>query len=392
MKSKKILFSALALVYVGFVGFIIDDDLLKKALESFQKYQEKNIQEKVYIHTDKSYYAIGDDIWFKAYVVDAQTLTPTTQSNILYVDLINGRDSVKKTIRIPLVAGFGNGNFELKDSLQEGNYRIRAYTNWMRNFGDTFYFDRTVKIGNAWTSQLITKTDYTYTKDGNNENVAAKINFSNIDGFPYANKEVSYQVEIDFRNIAKGKAVTDADGNIIIQFTNDKPFLAKDGRISTSLKIAENTVVNKYIPIVSTSNQVDVKFFPEGGDMINSVRGRVAFKALGADGLGQKITGYVADNNGEKLANFESRNVGMGYFSLTPVEGKTYYAMVKFADGSEKKINLPVTKAQGITLSLVNNEVDSLMVKVVASQNFASKNQGKSFIVVAQNSGNIIYT
>ncbi|MBC7654873.1 MAG: TonB-dependent receptor plug domain-containing protein, partial [Oligoflexus sp.] len=91
-------------------------------------------------------------------------------------------------------------------------------------------------------------------------------------------------------------------------------------------------------------------------------------------------------------ANFESRNVGMGYFSLTPVEGKTYYAMVKFADGSEKKINLPVTKAEGISLSLVNNEVDSLMVKVVASQNFASKNQGKSFIVVAQNSGNIIYT
>ncbi|OAQ40246.1 hypothetical protein A5893_04645 [Pedobacter psychrophilus] len=392
MKNRKIIFSTLAIAFIGFVGFIADDDLLKKALESFQKYQETNIQEKVYIHTDKPYYAIGDEIWFKAYVVDAQTLTPTSQSNILYVDLINGRDSVKKTLRIPLVAGFGNGNFELKDSLQEGNYRIRAYTNWMRNFGDTFYFDRTVKIGNAWTNQLITKTDYTYTKEGNNEKVAAKINFSNIDGFPYANKEVSYQVEIDFRNIAKGKAITDADGNINIQFTNDKPFLAKDGRISTSLKIAENTIVNKYIPIISTSNQVDVQFFPEGGDMINNVRGRVAFKALGADGLGQKISGYIADSNGEKLANFESRNVGMGYFSITPIEGKTYYAMVKFEDGSEKKINLPLNKAEGISLGLVNNIADSLIVKVAANQNFASKNQGKSFTVIAQNSGKVIYT
>lgn len=392
MKNRKIVFSTLAIAFIGFVGFISDDDLLKKALESFQKYQEINIQEKVYIHTDKPYYAIGDEIWFKAYVVDAQTLTPTTQSNILYVDLINGRDSVKKTLRIPLIAGFGNGNFELKDSLQEGNYRIRAYTNWMRNFGETFYFDRTVKIGNAWTNQLITKTDYTFSKEGNNEKVAAKINFSNIDGFPYANKEVSYQVEIDFRNIAKGKAVTDSDGNINIQFTNDKPFLAKDGRISTSLKIAENTIVNKYIPIVSTSNQVDVQFFPEGGDMINGVRGKVAFKALGANGLGQKIVGYVADNDGEKLANFESRNVGMGYFSLTPAEGKTYYAMVKFEDGSEKKINLRASKAEGISLSLINNLADSLTVKVVANQNFASKNQGKSFTVIAQSSGNVIYT
>ena len=392
MKNRKIIFSALVIAFIGFVGFAADDDLLKKALESFQKYQEKNIQEKVYIHTDKPYYAIGDDIWFKAYVVDAQTLTPTPQSNILYVDLINGRDSVKKTLRIPLVAGFGYGNFELKDSLQEGNYRIRAYTNWMRNFGDTFYFDRTVKIGNAWTNQLITKTDYTYTKEGNNENVSAKINFSNIDGFPYANKEVSYNVEIDFRNIAKGKAITDADGNINIKFTNDKPFLAKDGRISTSLKIAENTIVNKYIPIVSTSNQVDVQFFPEGGDMINSVRGRVAFKALGADGLGQKISGYVEDNDGQKLANFESKNVGMGYFSLTPVDGKTYDAVAKFEDGSEKKIKLPLSKAEGISLSLVNNTADSLMVKVVANQNFASRNQGKNFSVIAQNSGKIIYT
>jgi hypothetical protein len=392
MKSKKILFSALAIAFIGFIGFIADDDLLKKALESFQKYQEKNIQEKVYIHTDKPYYAIGDDIWFKAYVVDAQTLTTTPQSNILYVDLINGRDSVKKTLRIPLVAGFGYGNFELKDSLQEGNYRIRAYTNWMRNFGDTFYFDRTVKIGNAWTNQLITKTDYSYTKEGNNENVTAKINFSNIDGFPYANKEVSYNVEIDFRNIAKGKAVTDAEGNIIIKFTNDKPFLAKDGRISTSLKIAQNTVVNKYIPIVSTSNQVAVQFFPEGGDMINNVRGRVAFKALGSDGLGQKVSGYIEDNNGEKVANFESRNFGMGYFSLTPVDGKTYNAMVKFADGSEKKINLPLSKAEGISLSLVNNTEDSIMIKVMANQNFAIKNQGKTFTVIAQASGNVVYT
>jgi hypothetical protein len=392
MKNKKILFSALVIAFIGFVGFIADDDLLKKALESFQKYQEKNIQEKVYIHTDKPYYAIGDDIWFKAYVVDAQTLTPTPQSNILYVDLINGRDSVKKTLRIPLVAGFGYGNFELKDSLQEGNYRIRAYTNWMRNFGDTFYFDRTVKIGNAWTNQLITKTDYSYAKEGNNENVTAKINFSNIDGFPYANKEVSYNVEIDFRNIAKGKAVTDAEGNVTIKFTNDKPFLAKDGRISTSLKIAENTVVNKYIPIVSTSNQVAVQFFPEGGDMINNVRGRVAFKALGSDGLGQKVSGYIEDNNGERVANFESRNFGMGYFSLTPVDGKTYNAMVKFADGSEKKINLPLSKAEGISLSLVNNTEDSIMIKVMANQNFATKNQGKTFTVIAQASGNVVYT
>ena len=37
--------------------------------------------------------------------------------------------------------GLGNGDFKLSDSIPDGNYRIRAYTNWMRNFGDNFVFE-----------------------------------------------------------------------------------------------------------------------------------------------------------------------------------------------------------------------------------------------------------
>ena len=123
MKTKYYSIISTLLVSVGLFGFISDDEALKKFFTNFQNYTQTHAQEKVYLHTDKPYYAIGDDIWFKAYVLDAQNLGPTSQSNILYVDLINSRDSIKKTLRIPLIAGFGWGNFELKDSLQEGNGR-----------------------------------------------------------------------------------------------------------------------------------------------------------------------------------------------------------------------------------------------------------------------------
>jgi hypothetical protein len=392
MKNKLIVISSIVVCFFISLGFVADDDLLKKLLENFSTYQQKNIQEKVYLHTDKPYYSIGDDIWFKAYVVDAQFLTPSPLSSILNVDLINQKDSIKRTLRIPLVAGFGYGNFKLTDSLEEGNYRLRAYTTWMRNFGDDFFFDRTIKIGNSWSNQVITTVNYEFAKEGNNEKVTALINYSNIEGFPYANKEVNYNVVLDFRNLAKGKAITDSKGNVTINFTNDKPFLAKTGNLNTTLKIAENTVVNKQIPIKGTSSDIDVQFFPEGGDLIENNRGRVAFKAVGSDGLGKKVSGYVQDLEGNKVVNFASKHLGMGVFTLMPVSSTQLEAVVTFEDGSVKKIKLPAIKAEGINVSINSNYQDSILVKVNANAVFLEKNKGKTYTVVAQNSGTVLFT
>ena len=392
MKIKFYLSILIITSSVLLISFIRDDEAIKKLLTSFQKFTNSYVQEKVYLHTDKPYYAIGDEIWFKAYVVDAQNMGPTPQSNYLYVDLINSRDSVKKTLKLPIVAGLGWGNFALKDSLKEGNYRLRAYTQWMRNFGEEFFYDKIIKIGDAWTNQLITKTDYSFEKIGNTEAVTAAINFSNLDGNPYANKEVTYNVELDFRAIAKGKGMTDKNGNFIIKFVNDKPFLAKSGRLTTSLKIAESTIVTKYIPIKNTSNDTDVQFFPEGGNLIAGVRGRVAFKALNSDGLGEEVSGYLEDNDGVKITNFKSQHLGMGVFSFTPIREKIYQAVISFKDGSEKKFKLANIKSEGLVLSVNSNLGDSVAVKIASNLAFAEKNIDKIYTVIAQSSGNIVYT
>lgn len=123
-------------------------------LQRLAQYTTANAQEKVHLHLDKPYYAIGDDIWFKAYVVNAKTGFPSNISNVLYVELINETDNVAKALKLPLTRGISWGNFNLIDSLKEGNYRIRAYTQWMRNNGADFLFDKTIKIGNSWANVL----------------------------------------------------------------------------------------------------------------------------------------------------------------------------------------------------------------------------------------------
>ena len=111
---------------LGFVKFD-DDDTLKKFVTQLQKWTTDNPQEKVYLHLDKPYYAIGEDIWFKAYVTIGGRHQLSALSGILNVELIDDNDSVKRALKVPLNAGLGWGNINLTDTLPEGNYRIRAY-------------------------------------------------------------------------------------------------------------------------------------------------------------------------------------------------------------------------------------------------------------------------
>jgi hypothetical protein len=102
--------------------------------------------EKAYIHSDKTYYAAGEDIWFKAYLVNAQTGLRISTSKVLYVELISPVAKVLYREVIALQNGLGEGDFSLPANAASGNYRIRAYTNWMQNFGDLFIFEKTIQV------------------------------------------------------------------------------------------------------------------------------------------------------------------------------------------------------------------------------------------------------
>jgi hypothetical protein len=132
-------------------GLIREEDPLKALLFKLEGYNDSTMREKVHLHFDKPYYIIGDTIWFKSYIVSAGNNQLSNRSKVLYVELINEKDSLKKSLRLPVTAGLAWGDFILSESLTEGNYRIRAYTNWMRNFDEGFFFDKTITIGNSLT-------------------------------------------------------------------------------------------------------------------------------------------------------------------------------------------------------------------------------------------------
>ena len=386
---KKLAITGIVILFAAIAfSFIKQAEPLKKILTQIEKYRTNYVQEKVHLHLDKPYYAIGDDIWFKAYVVTAESHRLSNVSRILYVDLINDKDSIKQSLRLPVNAGLAWGDFKLADTLREGNYRIRAYTTWMRNFGEEYFFDKTISIGNSISNTILTNAEYNFSKVGNNHRIEADIRYSNLKGEPLANKEVNYNIQLNFRNITKGKAFTDSDGHVKIAFVNNQPFILKSGKILTTIKIDNDNIIAKSIPVKATSADVDLQFFPESGNLINGIRSKVAFKAVGADGLGVDVSGRILDQNGNMLASMKSEHAGMGFFDLVPKDGEAYNALIKFTDGSEKSYLLPKALPVGYVLSVDNLDSANLAIKVTVSPTLQS---GGELKLVAQSNGVVHY-
>lgn len=134
------------------------DDILNQILKRLSANQEAYTPEKVYLHLDKSYYFSGEDIWFKAYIVNAMTHQTDSASGVLYVDLLNSKGIIVNTEKIKLTSGEGHGNILLGEDLPTATYQLRAYTRWMQNGKEDFFFHRQISILNTNDTPSPTKS------------------------------------------------------------------------------------------------------------------------------------------------------------------------------------------------------------------------------------------
>ncbi|NRF37861.1 TonB-dependent receptor [Pedobacter foliorum] len=375
------------LIFLAFVPK--DDDPIEKLVTSLQKWSETNPQEKIYLHTDKPYYALGDTIWFKAYVTVGSRHQLSALSGALYVDLINEKDVVEKTLKLPLTAGMALGDFTLFDTMDEGNYRIRAYTKWMRNAGEDYFYDRTFAVGNAWSNAIIAKVAYQYKMINDKTNITAVINYRDLNGKPISDKKVSCHIITQGYKSEEKKVRTDLDGNVKIELPNDEQLDLKGGQIQTVIETDDKQSVNRNFPIKVALSRSDVQFFPESGSLVNGISSKVAFKVVGMDGLGIPIKGTITDLDNNVIVEFESLHAGMGAFTIKPVSGKGYKAKIAYADGSENVLELPKAEDNGYVLAVYQPDQDSVLVRINASAK--EYNALENVALIAQSGGEVVF-
>jgi len=276
----------------------------KKIAEGTASFLNTSKTEKAYLQFDKPYYAAGDTIYFKAYLTSGEQHQLSNLSGLLHVDLINTHNSIDQSIKLQLDSGITWGDFALPDSLPAGNYRVRAYTQWMRNNVDMAFFEKTITIGSA----------------------------------------------------------------AAIQKTNS----------------------SKYQPSAPLLKP-DIQFFPEGGELVAGIQSKVAFKSVDGNGLGVDIKGAIVDNNDREVTTFQSAHLGMGYFYLTPENGKNYQAKIIYQNGQIGLFDLPKPQPAGLTLAVNNDSLPKASVLLSANAEFYRQNSHKNYVLVIY-SGGIITT
>jgi len=392
MKYIKLISILSLLTILWFPAFSQQDSIpVTTIVEKVNKQVTDIPLEKVYLHFDKPYYAVGDTIWFKAYLTSVQNI-PSELSKIIYVDVLSSKDSIVESIKIPVINGVAPGSIPISDaSFKQGNYHIRAYTRWMLNFSPNYFFSKNLLVGNAINKDISTNITFNSTATDKNVKVSAQVLFKNEDNVPLSNRRVNWEVVVDYERVSRGRGDTDTKGLLNIEFSSSKDVDLRSGQLIATVDIGKTKPINVSFPLQKVALENDVQFFPEGGDLVADLLSEVAFKALRSDGLGVELTGTVVDADGNIVAQMSSQHLGMGKFLFTPENNKIYFANVQFADGTKGTFKLPDVKPEGISVSVDNSDLTNLKFVIRSNRPYLEKNFNSGFYIIGRNGGIVYY-
>jgi len=241
--------------------------LIAVFLQAQEKWSIPDV-EKIYLHTDRSSYIMGEDLWYKAYNVFAFNNLLFNNSNLLYVELISSDSKIVARNITELSGGLGHGDFKLVDSLgvKPGVYQLRAYTNWNRNFKNDFVFKKVIEIIDVFEMQ--TEKNEEQKHNALNKNPAnGTQNTFKIDFFPEGGsllENVSSVVGIKAVDV-NGNPITvqgeifNSDGELVTLFLSTHYGMGKfqmtpikGKRYYAKIKIPNGTFIEQELPKVNS--------------------------------------------------------------------------------------------------------------------------------------------
>lgn len=354
-------------------------------VEKVQGYFTVYPVEKVHLHFDKPYYAVGDTLWFKSYL--NYNLFEYAPSKVIYVEILNSRDSLVQTLRVQSEDGVGKGQLVLDPEYwSQDNYRFRAYTKWMMNFDPDYFYNKIVPVGDVINKKLAGVVNFT----PESSRTRAAFQFRDRAGAPLGRKKLTWEANDGWDAFDKGRAETDDMGRVTITLSAKHRELMKTGRLKINLDNNDEKLAGQY-SLADAFWDADVQFFPEGGDLIAGLAKNVAFKAIASDGKSLSVKGRLIDGKKNEILSFEDLGLGMGYFSFIPLSGEKYKAIVTFGNGEERTIDLPEVVEQGVNLIALKQDDTHLQMGVVTSDANFEKLQNSAYYIFGQSNGHLVY-
>ena len=394
MKTRKINFKVLGIALLMLIGagltlaialndtLLSDHPFLKALYEKFQSSQEKSSPDKVYLHFDKTIYKPGESIWVSAYVRDGRSLKPSQKSDIVYVELINPRGAVEKSIRLIAQNGQAAGDFQLAANAKGGTYKLKAYTKWQKNTSE--FFEREIQVQAVVLPNLNMKLEFERDAYGPGAKANAELSLESLDKQVLKNHDFNYVVSFDGKETIKANGKTDTKGIARISIDLPANLTSNDALLNVMFSYKGQTEsISRSVPLLL--GNVDLQFFPEGGELVAGQNCTVAFKALDEFGKAADVSGYIVDEKGSKISSFSSYHKGMGKFSLRPADGKEYRVILTEPANAKGSFKLPKANQDAISMSVRGQNRQEIQLDIIS-------NRAEEVFIVAQSSGNMLFS
>lgn len=344
---------------------VVENDFLRSLKTKLTAWNEKVPEDKVYVQLDKPFYNPGETIWLAAYVVDANSLKTSTQSEIIYVDLIGPKGTKEKTLRLIAQGGHAAGDFELGKQVAGGIYKLHAYTQWQKNnvTDNKFGFHKDITVQDVVLPNLKMKIDFEKKAYGPGDEVEVKLSLNTNENKPLGNHKIKYVAQLNGEKILGEETMTNVMGEKSIRFNLPDKLKTNDGIVNIMIDYNGQTEsISRSIPIVL--NNISITFFPEGGDLVTGLKSNVAFRAVNEFGKPADIEGIVTDSKGNTITSFSSYHFGMGSFSIAPGADESYLVKITKPVGVKQSYYLPPSVNGGFTMSVDNSKPGSLLLNI----------------------------
>ncbi len=302
--------------------------------------------QRTYIQTDKPLYQPGETVWLRADVRPAKTMVGGPPIGIT-LQLLSPRGAIIATKRVLAQNGVARNDFALGDEIEGGEYTIQLSP-------DSGGTDTKKIIVNTYEAPRLMKTLELLRKAyGEGDQVTAAVEIKRTTGEVFADRAATGVVTLDDAEIVRVPLTTDKDGKALVKFQLPAKIARGDGFLTIMVKDGGVTEsIQKRIPIVMKTMQLSV--FPEGGDLVEGLPGRVYFMAKTTIGKPADVEGKVVDDTGKLITELRSIHDGMGRFELTPEAGRTYHLEITKPVNIVTQAAVPVAHADGCVLRSVD--------------------------------------
>ena len=286
------------------------------AQEAFGGYARLLAPEKLYLHTDREVYNIGDTIWFRGYLKNASSQAEFPECNYLYVELFSSmwernyysnrsEESWEMRKRVKVKRGPDGrfcGYLPLSEDLNTGRATIRAYSYWMLNRDPEYMFYKNVEIRNALKDFFV---------------------------------EDLKTLKVDDQSTYDELGVENPFRTTLFKRTRKK---AETG--------------------------VDLQFLPESGRYTTGQPSVLAIKAVNQDGMGVPVSGSIFAD-GTAIASFSTNDLGMGRCTVTVPPGTKRLSAIAETrvEAFQFEADLALPESQAVVINLLP-DIDSLFIRV----------------------------